>query len=62
MSDKATTALRFLKFIVGAVFFAVMIYVHVYVKELSYFLFAFPGVLMGVDPVKVFNDFVRARK
>lgn len=56
MSDNAVTALDWVKFVVGAVFFAVILYVHVYIKELSYFILAIPGLLMGIDPVKILNS------
>lgn len=49
MSTEQARTLEWVKFIVGALFFAAMLYVHTYVKELSIFLMAIPGVLMGVD-------------
>ncbi len=55
MSENVTTAFEWAKFIVGVVFFGAMLYVHVFVKELSYFLLAVPGLLMGIDPVKIIN-------
>lgn len=55
MSDNSVIAMGWAKFIVGVVFFAAALYVHVFIKELSYFLFAVPGLLMGIDPVKIIN-------
>ena len=50
------------KFIVGVIFFAAMLYVHVFIKELSYFLLAVPGLLMGIDPVKIINSVLPGTK
>ena len=49
MSAEQTKALEWAKFVVGAILFAGMLYIHAYVKELSIFLMAVPGLLMGVD-------------
>lgn len=49
MSVEDTRALQWAKLILGAVLFAGMLYIHAYVKELSIFLMAVPGFLMGVD-------------
>ena len=49
MSTEQGKALEWAKFIVGAILFAGMLYIHAYVKELSIFLMAVPGLLMGVD-------------
>lgn len=49
MSAEQGKALEWAKFLVGAVLFGGMLYIHAYVKELSIFLMAVPGLLMGVD-------------
>jgi len=49
MSVQEGKALEWAKFVVGAILFAGMLYIHAYVKELSIFLMAVPGLLMGVD-------------
>jgi len=52
MSVEETKALEWAKFVVGAVLFAGMLYIHAYVVPLSIFLMAIPGILMGVDVAK----------
>lgn len=52
MSKDTASVLEWAKFIVGAIFFACMLYFHVYVKELHILLLAMPGLLMGIDPTK----------
>lgn len=47
--QEPSKALEWAKFVVGALLFAGMLYIHAYVKELSIFLMAVPGLLMGVD-------------
>jgi len=56
MSVEETKALEWAKFVVGAVLFAGMLYIHAYVKELSIFLMAVPGLLMGVDVSRYFPN------
>ncbi len=55
MADETVSAFRWAQFIVGAVFFAALLYAHIFIREMSYFLLAVPGLLMGVDPVKIIN-------
>ena len=62
MSDNSVIAMEWAKFIVGVIFFAAMLYVHVFIKELSYFLLAVPGLLMGIDPVKIINSVLPGAK
>lgn len=46
----AEFAFKFIRFVVVSVFFGVMFYVHVYIKELPIYLLAAPWALMGFDP------------
>ena len=53
MSAEQTKALEWAKFVVGAILFAGMLYIHAFVVPLSIFLMAIPGILMGVDVSKL---------
>ena len=52
MATNKPTLFEWARFIVGALLFAGLIYVHAYVKELSVFIIAIPALLMGLDPSK----------
>ena len=48
--DKKVTVFQWAKFGAGAVFLALLLYVHVYHKELPFWLLGLPFILLGVDP------------
>jgi len=50
--EKAS-AFKWARFTLGGALFAVMIYWHVYIKELEIILFSVPGILLGLDPSKL---------
>lgn len=56
MTDQAkTTAMAWVKFIVGTILFVALISIHVWVKELPVWIFGLPAALWGVDLSSMFR-------
>lgn len=50
--EEKVSAFRWAQFIFGALAFAALIYVHIFVKELEWWIIGIPGALLGIDPAK----------
>lgn len=42
------TAITWARLFIGSLLFAAMLYIHVAIKELPYWMYLFPGFLMGM--------------